>query len=145
MILIDTNILVYAYDDFEKEKREKCSQILDGVFSGKIKACVSNQILAELFFVLTRNMKKPLDSETAQQIVDSIIGSEKWSKINYDYKTIKNAIELVKRFGVSIWDGVIAATMIENNVFTIYTENEKDFEKVRGIEAINPLNTQRLK
>jgi len=42
-------------------------------------------------------------------------------------------------YKVHFWDALIAATMIENNVFTIFTENTKDFKKIKGITAINPL------
>ncbi len=36
-------------------------------------------------------------------------------------------------------DAVIAASMLENNIETIYTDNEKDFRKVLGLEVINSL------
>ena len=39
---------------------------------------------------------------------------------------------------INYWDAFIAATMIENKIFNIYTENTKDFLKIDGIKARNP-------
>ncbi|MBI2445074.1 hypothetical protein HYV43_01665 [Candidatus Micrarchaeota archaeon] len=33
-----------------------------------------------------------------------------------------------------------AATMLENGITTIYTENVEDFEKIPGIKAVNPFD-----
>ncbi len=140
MNLFDTNILVYAYDDFEKEKREKCFRIVKKVFEGELEGYISNQILGELFFVLTRNMKRPLPVEKAKEIVISFKESVNWKKINYNEKSVVKAINFVEKFGISFWDALIAATMLENNIFTIYTENEKDFKKVPALRIINPFS-----
>ena len=40
---------------------------------------------------------------------------------------------------MSFWDSLIAATMIENNILSIYTEKEKDF-KVPSLNVINPFS-----
>jgi predicted nucleic acid-binding protein len=38
----------------------------------------------------------------------------------------------------NFWDALIVATMEENSIDTIITENEKDFKKVKWIKTINP-------
>lgn len=40
--------------------------------------------------------------------------------------------------GGKIFDFFLAATMLDNGVGTIYTENVRDFAGIAGIEAINP-------
>ncbi len=56
----------------------------------------------------------------------------------YSSATKKSAYQ-----GTPFWDALIAETMLENGVSTIYTENEKDFKKMRGINAINPFKQAR--
>ena len=141
MKLFDTNIIVYAYDELEVEKRKKCLSLLQPIFEGKGKGYVTNQILGETFIVLTKHMKMPSSIEDAKDIIELFISSNNWVKINYDYKTVKKAVGYVKEFKINFWDAVIAATMIENNISSIYTENEKDFKKIPGINVINPLLT----
>jgi len=138
MKLFDTNILVYAYNTYEAEKRKKCLPLVESVFNGETKGQITNQILGELFHVLAENMKNPFNSEEAKKIVDSFITSNNWDKFNYDYKTVKKATTYVKDYKIHFWDALIVATMVENNISSIYTENEKDFKKIPGINVINP-------
>ena len=39
-----------------------------------------------------------------------------------------------------IFDVFLAATMLDNGVIRIYTENIIDFEVIRGIEAVDPFS-----
>jgi predicted nucleic acid-binding protein len=137
--MFDTNILVYAYDVSDPEKREKCKRLVEEVFSGERLGVVSNQILGELFVVLTEEIRNPLSAEEAGLIVDGIIESKNWAKVNYNSETVKRAIETSKKLNIHFWDTVIGETMLENNIFVIFTENEKDFNKIPKIKVINPL------
>ncbi len=126
----DTNILVYAFDEAEPLKREKCEKHVLQVFNGQTKGIVSNQILAELFFVLTQRVRKPLDTENAARIILSILNSNNWIKLNYSVETVAKAAKLTAEKRTPFWDALIAETMLENQVFSIITENKKDFEKI---------------
>ena len=138
-VFIDTNILAYAYDLSEPIKREKCLNILKEVFSGEKRAFISSQILGELFYTLVKNFRKPLDKEKARIVIGSFVNSPNWIKLDYNSSTIEKAIILSKEYSLPFWDCLIAATMLENNIFTIYTENESDFRKIPGIKVLNPL------
>lgn len=46
-------------------------------------------------------------------------------------------IELRKTYKTKLPDAIIAATALENQ-FTILTRNTIDFEKINGLEVINP-------
>ena len=138
IVLIDTNIIVYAYDTFDKRKHEKCKNIVDGAFKGEGKFAVSNQILAELFFVLTQKLRNPFSQEEADSIVSGIIDSVNWIKINYDYETVKKAIISSKLNKNSIWDAIIIETALENGIKKIFTENTKDFKESKII-ATSPV------
>lgn len=138
-IFVDTNILVYAYDTFENKKHEKCRQIVETAFKGERKCAVSNQVLAELFFVLTCKLKKPFSVEDAEAIVSGIIDSINWTKINYTHETVKKAVALSKNTNIPIWDSLIISTSLENGITKIYTENTKDFREITAIKAVNPM------
>ena len=138
-IFFDTTILVYAHDITETTKRNICKPLIEGVFKGESLGVVSNQVLAELFSVLTTKMKVPLPKEVAEKIVLDFIESSSWNKINYDPDTVKIAMFTSKIHNTSFWDSLICETMKENGIDKIYTENEKDFKKIPGIKVINPL------
>lgn len=135
----DTNIIVYAYDTSETNKQKICARLLENVYKNEIVGIVSNQVLGEIFKTLTGKIEMPIKVEDAELLIENIIESDKWIKINYNHETIRRAIITVKLYKVSFWDVVIGETMKENGIVKIYTENEQDFRKIPGIEVINPL------
>jgi len=139
IILMDTNLLVYAYDTFDRKKHDKCKTLVEDTFKGERRLAVSNQILSEMFYVLTQKLKNPLSLDDAYAIVFGIIDSANWIKINYSHETVKKALMIVKNQNASFWDSLIVATALENGITKIYTENTKDF-KMPDAQAINPLH-----
>ena len=134
---IDTNVLVYAFDESEKAKREKAKKIVEKITKGEMKGAVSGQVLGELFTVLLKKIEKPVEKEKARIIVNGLIDSVHWKKINYSEKTISNAMDRAINDKTPFWDSLIAETMIENKVPVILTENFKDF-KSKELRAVNP-------
>ncbi len=134
--LVDTNILVFAYDKDAGTKHEKAKAFLKPVFNGEKSLYVSNQNLAEMFKILVYEKIVPL--EEAKEITLGFLFSKNWLKLTYRQETLLGVLEVYKH-GLHFWDCLIAATALENLVTTIYTDNVKDFEKIPGIEVINPL------
>lgn len=138
-ILIDTNLLVYAHDTSEKEKPQKAAALLETLFTNG-NAFLALQNLTEFFFVVTKKIQNKLEEKAAKEIVQDFLDLETIKKIHYQGNTIIKAMHLVeeKKTG-DFWDALLAATMLEHDVSIIYTENTKDFEKIEGITAVNPL------
>ena len=139
-IFYDTNVLYYAYDLSEPEKRKVCKSLLTKVFIGETSGIISNQILVELYNALTR--KLGVKSHNAKVIVDSFITSPNWRKISYNDKTVKAALENSKAFRAPFLDALIIETMKENGINQIATENEKAFSRFPGIKIRNPIQSQ---
>ncbi len=137
--VFDTSVLAYAYNESEPEKRKRTIEIVARIYEGREKGAVTNQILAELFNVLTRHTKPfHMDKEVAESLINDFISSNNWTKIDYTSETIRNAMHKAKLYNAPFWDMLIAQTMEENFINTIVTENERDFKKVPGIKIINP-------
>jgi predicted nucleic acid-binding protein len=136
---VDTNILAYAFDESEKRKREICANLVRAGFQGESNLYLSNQILGELFVVLTRKVARPLSKEKASTIVRGFIDSPKWSKMNYDHLTVGRALDYLENASISFWDLLLAETMRDAGVSTLYTENIRDFRKIPWINTVNPM------
>lgn len=136
-VFYDTNILIYAYDLAEPEKREVCKTLVSNVFTGKVKGVISNQVLVELHNALTR--KLGVGANEARVIVESLISSPNWLKVTFSHNTVKSALETAKAFNSPFLDTLIAETMKENNLNRIITENEGDFRKISGLRVLNPM------
>lgn len=135
-MFFDTNIVCYAFDLAEPEKREVCQKLFEKVVNGEIRGVISNQVIGETFNASVKKIGMPV--EDVKTIVKSLIESKKWEKVNYDYNTINKVLDNLDPTDLHFWDSVIAQTMLENNIHFIYTENEKDFSKIPGIKVTNP-------
>ncbi|OGG86678.1 hypothetical protein A3B87_02505 [Candidatus Kuenenbacteria bacterium RIFCSPHIGHO2_02_FULL_39_13] len=61
-------------------------------------------------------------------------------KINeLDDEIVDKTIEIRKKYKLKLPDAVIAATALANNLILI-THNKKDFDKVMGLQIIDPLD-----
>lgn len=135
--LIDTNILVYAYDISEGTKHEVSKSLLKQVWeAGGGIVCLQN--LMEFFVVITQKVENPIDVTEAKTIVEDILKSDKWRVIDRDEDTFLSAIDLVSEHKIHLWDAVIGVCMKENEITEIVTENKEDFERISDIKVIVP-------
>ena len=135
---IDTSVLVYAFDKTDQKKHAVTTNLIDDILNKEGRVIVSNQVLLELYNVLTRFISKPLATEEAKSIILDFFDSQDWIKLDYSTSTTKRAITIAADIKVAIWDVLIAETMRENEVYIIVTENEKDFRRIPGITVENP-------
>ena len=63
-VLLDTNVLVYAFDADEPEKQRKAQELL-GKLIADGSACVSSQVLGEFYVTVTRRFPGSMDPDTA--------------------------------------------------------------------------------
>lgn len=139
IFLIDTNILVYAFDTTDPQKQKIAKDLLERCWKKEITYAISAQNLAEFFVVVVERIPGKMPLEQAEQIVHDISSFSHWKILYYNAETIQKAIEQYKKTKKHFWDALLVATMLENSITFLYTENITDFEKVNGITAINPL------
>ena len=133
--LIDSNILVYAYDKSAPKKHRAASDTLKASWLER-DGVLSVQNLAEFYSVVTAKIENPLPVDKAKQIVLDLIDG--FEILRYNENTLINAVNNQAIYRIPFWDALIVATMEENRIDTIITENEKDFKKVKWIKVINP-------
>ncbi len=135
--VIDTNILVYAYDTSEGTKHTIANQLLKEIWQhGGGVVCVQN--LMEFFVVITKKVVSPIPVAEAKLIIEDMTKSDSWRVIDRDINTFLHAIDIVSQYSVHLWDATIAACMKENGIQHIVTEDIADFEKIPDIHVIFP-------
>ena len=132
--LADTNILVYAYAE-DSPKSPKAAEMLGSCFAGKTKLALSLQNIGEFCDVALKKYK--LDIATVQKITGQLLNYTGFIKVSYTGALLQDALQLVSMHKLEFWDAVLAATMKENAIETIYTEDAA-FGKIEGIKAVNP-------
>ena len=135
-VLIDTNILVYAYDLSESEKQQKSLTVLDRLVVLD-SAVVSSQVLSEFFTTVTSKIPEPLTLEDAEKRLTHFC--QIWSVLQVNEMIIFEAIRGVKAHKLSYWDALIWATARLNQVRTILSEDFSHDSYVEGVRFVNPL------
>lgn len=145
MILLDSNILVHAHaagSPFHASAR----QVRDQAAQGVLPACLSPQVLCEFFSVITddRLVRPVLSPTQAKRELSAYWDAGGFRRIVPTHTTISRLAGMLDRHDVKrrdIFDAFLVATMLDNDVRTIYTQNVKDFEIYREIQVINPLGS----
>ncbi|MCL4393000.1 type II toxin-antitoxin system VapC family toxin [Patescibacteria group bacterium] len=137
-VLFDTNILVYAYNTHSTfyEKARALYEMEDNI-------CIAQQNLLELYSVITdkRRIEYPVIHEDALKVLKVYSVTDNFTVISPNSQTIGLLLLLLKQKKVNnaeIFDTYLVATMITNNVNTVYTADEKVFKKFSEINVINP-------
>ncbi len=134
-ILVDTNILVYSLQSGAGEKNQVACGAIQELISSRVMS-VSTQNLAELCRVL---LEKSSPSQPAESISKAVVGFSKVASVlHYTDKTVVLAISISSQYQVHFFDALLAATMQENSINEILTENTDDFSKIPWIKARNP-------
>lgn len=142
MILIDTNILVYAHNADSDLNRTAKRLILDAI-DGKVESCITPQNLLEFFSIITnpKRVEKPLDPKIAHQEIINYWYSIRIHKIYPSNSAFIRTAQLLKELGLSkteIFDCFLYVTMEENNIHEIYTKNSYHFSKFPNLKVIDP-------
>lgn len=132
--LIDSNILVYAIDTSNQRKHATANKLIfDLIEAGS--SVLSTQNLAEFSRALER-AKPPVLYNQISLYVSQL--TKTFQIINYTQKTVIQALQIASNYRIHFFDALLAATMEENSITEIVTENEKDFSKIPWLSVHNP-------
>jgi predicted nucleic acid-binding protein len=136
-ILVDTNILVYAYDSANPEKQRKAFQIIDKLASDQ-KGVISTQILGEFFIATTQKIKPSLDPAIISRSIQNYVRS--WLVLDITPQIILEAIRGRNTYPISYWDAQVWATAKLNQIPVVYSEDFQDGQMLESVLFKNPLN-----
>jgi predicted nucleic acid-binding protein len=131
---IDSNILVYAYDNTQGEKNQKASALLEKLWVTGV-GCLSVQVLQEFYYNVTRKSAKPLSPPEATQVIEDF---SDWIIHRPGIRDVLTAIELLQRHKISFWDAMILRSAQQCNCSRLWTEDLSDGQKYEDVTVINP-------
>jgi len=134
-VLVDTNVLVYAYDLSEPPKQLQAIELLDALMQRQ-QGVISTQILSEFFNAVTRRIAKPLSLEEAKASVHNYVFS--WDVLSLDSTIILGALEGVTKHRFNYWDALIWATARVHQIGVIFSEDFNTGTTLDGVHFVNP-------
>ena len=141
MIVLDANILLYAYDA-ESKRHSKARRWVDSVFSGDETVALPWQTIGAFLRIVTHPglPGNRLDLETAVGIVDSWLdqpNTRLLSPGDSHWNQLRPTILEGQASGALLTDAQLAALVIESGG-TLYT-TDRDFARFPGLRWMNPL------
>ena len=138
---VDTNILIYAHDRSASAKHEQARALIESLWENG-NGCLSIQVLQEFYVNATRKINKPLNTETAKDIIASL---GEWPTHSPTVGDVLAAIELQRRYSLSFWDAMIltSAAKLECNV--LLSEDLSEGHDYDGVKVVNPFSGEMQK
>ena len=137
--LVDTNVLVYSYDQTDGGKRARAAEVLR-IVGPSGNGVLSTQVLSEFFVTVTRKIPTPLSQFDAAQIITRYI--ESWVVYYITSFVVSEAIRGVLTHQLSYYDSLIWATARLNQVTSIITEDGQHGRLLEGVRYLNPFHPQ---
>jgi predicted nucleic acid-binding protein len=134
--LVDTNIVVYAYDPAEVSRHRAAIELLRRL-SGEKRLVFSAQVFNEFCSVMMHTKRaKPFSPAEASQTLRQLAATGEIVAITSEMTFL--ALDAIPRHGLSFWDALIWAAAKGNDVEVIHTEDFQDGRDVEGVRFINP-------
>ncbi len=134
-ILVDTNVLVYAYDLSEPKKQKRALEALRRLALGS-RGRLSAQILGEFFRAITQKISAPLSPSDAYGQIATLIRA--LSTLSITPLIVLEAARGVRDHRLNYWDAQIWATARLNQIPLVLSEDFKDGFVLDGVRFINP-------
>ena len=132
---MDTNILVYCFDQQETQKREKSlALVADALQYGK--GMISWQVMQEFLNVATRKFAQPLTLADAKTYLQKVLYP--LCKIYPTLALYQSALDLQQKTTYSFYDSLILAGALQGECTVLYTEDMQHGRQVEGLTIVNP-------
>ena len=130
---IDSNVLVYLFDETNLEKYHRARALVNRLVDGK-SGCISFQVVQETLNVIT--VRLGISHQRAIQFLDEIL-TPLW-QIDPSAELYLRALELRERYGFSFYDSLIIAAALEAECTRLYTEDMQHGQRIQGLTIENP-------
>jgi predicted nucleic acid-binding protein len=130
---LDSNILVYAYDDTDPRKKGVAQDFVKRAVLGEFLA--STQTLAEFAATLLHRFSPPFHPDEVVAILDTLSPIK---LVFPDGGIIRRAVEAHAAYGLHFYDGMIVAAAERGGCGRIWSEDFNARQKYFGVVVENP-------
>jgi predicted nucleic acid-binding protein len=133
--LVDTNVLVYAYDRSGGAKQVRAREVLSGLAT-RSAGVLSTQVLAEFFSAVTRKLPDRMTPREGQRHLQHYARS--WRIVGLTSEIILEAARGVVEYQFPFYDAQIWATAKEIRIPKVLSEDFSHGTRIEGVEFLNP-------
>ncbi|MBI4164625.1 MAG: PIN domain-containing protein [Acidobacteria bacterium] len=134
--LVDTNILVYAYDRSEMAKKAKAQTVLVWLEANQA-GVLSTQVLGEFFNSTTRKLVYKLTEAEAYRSIQRYLSA--WRIVTVTGAIVLEAARATAQYQIAYWDAQIWAAAKLNQIPAVLSEDFQHGQTIEGVQFLNPL------
>lgn len=134
-IMVDTNVLLYAYDRGEPVKQPQAETVLDRLATLRL-GVLTPQVLAEFFVNATRKLEPPLTIEEAYDRIQNYLLA--WEVLDVRGAIVLEAVRGVRTHKMAYWGAQIWASARLHQIAVIFSEDFNVGSVVEGVRFVNP-------
>ena len=138
MILLDTNVVVYAADQ-DSPRHGPCRAVVENAFEGVVEGVLMPQVVLEFYATVTGSkVRSPLAPATAWRQVEALTTGLTVLDVRRD--GLDRLGDLIARTGLGghrVFDLFLAAQMHAHGLSEICTDNARDFRSL-GFNPLSP-------
>jgi predicted nucleic acid-binding protein len=132
---LDTNIVVYCFDNTDTRKQETAKELLTYAVTSRM-GVVSSQVLQEFCNVASNSKRLNLEITRTMDYVNLIL--QPLHKIVTTPTLLGNALTIRKERQYSFYDSLILAAALEAGCTTLYSEDMQHGQTIASIRIVNP-------
>jgi predicted nucleic acid-binding protein len=137
--LVDTNIIIYAYDPEDPVKHAVAAALLKKLSDDK-RLLLSAQVFNEFCSVMMKPRRKDrLSPQELLALLRRLASTGQLLPVSAEL-TFRALIAMPKH-GMSFWDALIWAAAAEHGAAAIYTVDFQDGREIEGIRFVNPFKS----
>jgi predicted nucleic acid-binding protein len=129
---VDTNVLVYAFDDGTPAKRDRARSLLTTPGATLV---ISAQVVGEFYVVVTRKLTTPLGEGHACAAVAELL---RLPVMPIDGELARAAASTSRATQLSYWDALIVEAAAAAGCDRLLTEDLADGATIRSVRVENP-------
>lgn len=131
-VFLDTNVIVYAYDDADPAKRDRARAVLA---DESIEAIISTQVLSEFYVTVTRKLDPGLTPSVAASIVEQL---GELHVVPVTRNLVIDAVRSMATVQLSYWDALIVTAASAGGAGIVATEDLHPGTEISGVTIVNP-------
>ncbi|MEW6752909.1 MAG: PIN domain-containing protein [Candidatus Latescibacterota bacterium] len=139
-IFLDTNILVYAYDNHEPRKQAIARGVLRSAYQNG-SGVVSAQVLGEFCAAVTHKIRAPMSPAEVRAILDEFAALR---AVHVEPRIVHRALDLLERFQINYWDAQIIAAAGGAGCRQVLSEDLNPGQTYDGVVVVNPFAAAEL-
>jgi predicted nucleic acid-binding protein len=132
---LDTNILVYTFDEENPGKRDRARALVAEALA-ESRGAISYQVIQEFLNATLRKFSKPLTAGDAERYLTVVL--EPLCAVFASVELYHQAIDISERWKYSFYDSLVIASALQSGCTVLYSEDLQHGQKIGNLRILNP-------